>query len=80
MGRDTSPSGDERSPRLTKRQELLLAASFFAVVFGCLVGHELSSRGQLTPMTLVVLLVLSLIGGVLFAIGFWCLYLRKHRL
>ena len=80
VNEDTPRAIGERQPVLTKRTELWTAGVFFAVVFGVLMGRELWSRDMLTPVTTVALAVISALGGLLFAFGFWRLYLRKHRL
>jgi len=80
VNEDTPRAIEERQSVLTKRTELWIAGVFFAVVFGVLMGRELWSRDMLTPVTTVALAVISALGGLIFAVGIWRLYLRNHRL
>ncbi|MBV6416366.1 MAG: hypothetical protein CMLOHMNK_00926 [Steroidobacteraceae bacterium] len=49
------------------------------MIFGALFSAKLAISHELTLLRLLIVAVLSLVGGLLFGYLFWLIYGRKHQ-
>lgn len=77
---EKNAAGSSAEPRLSKRAEVVLASSFFAVFVSGLYLKRLSDLGQLTVGRAVLSVIVIAISSAVFGYAFWFLYARKHRI
>lgn len=59
--------------------EIRTVGIWYAMIFGALFSAKLAISHELTLLRLLIVAVLSLVGGLLFGYLFWLIYGRKHQ-